>query len=390
MRVLVVSSRFPWPSHTGDRLRTTLWLDALSPRASVALVCPPGPVPRNAPFFEYHPAGPSLPAALANGASVVRRSLPLQVLLAARYDWKRAIGEASRSLGGFDAAVVLLSRLDPLVRESIHCPAVLDAVDSLQLNAVERRREAAGLARPLWRIEERRLRVLEKSAGRRYDRTLVVNAEEAEAFDAGTMAIGNGVKIRSLQPLAPRQFDFGFWGRLGYFANEDAALWLLDEIWPRIRAVRPDATLVIGGADAPRSVRRAAARQRVPLKSPLRDPAAFARSVRVALLPLRFGTGQSNKTLEAAEAGCALAGTPAAVRGLRHLEPHCRIAPDAGGLAAAAVELLEDHALRQGMILGLRRAVTANYDREQSLRALVEVVESVAEVRSPALMRGTA
>jgi hypothetical protein len=29
VRVLVVASRFPWPPITGDRLRTTLWLEAL-------------------------------------------------------------------------------------------------------------------------------------------------------------------------------------------------------------------------------------------------------------------------------------------------------------------------------------------------------------------------
>ena len=38
MRVVVASSRFPWPPYTGDRLRTTVWLEALSRDHEVTLV----------------------------------------------------------------------------------------------------------------------------------------------------------------------------------------------------------------------------------------------------------------------------------------------------------------------------------------------------------------
>ncbi|MEO8382224.1 MAG: hypothetical protein ABI779_21360, partial [Acidobacteriota bacterium] len=43
MNVLVIASRFPWPPYSGDRLRTTIWLDALAPHANVTLVAPAGP-----------------------------------------------------------------------------------------------------------------------------------------------------------------------------------------------------------------------------------------------------------------------------------------------------------------------------------------------------------
>ena len=71
------------------------------------------------------------------------------------------------------------------------------------------------------------------------------------------MAIPHGVV---LGPLAdgPRDIDVAFWGRLAYFANADAARFLLEEVWPLVRAARPGCTLLIGGADAPGWMRDAA------------------------------------------------------------------------------------------------------------------------------------
>jgi glycosyltransferase involved in cell wall biosynthesis len=186
------------------------------------------------------------------------------------------------------------------------------------------------------------------------------------------LAISNSVRIAPLDPDAPRAFDFGFWGRLAYFANADAAKWLIDEIWPAIRERHPSATLAIGGADAPRSIRRAAERAGIALRSPVEEIGAFARSIRVAIFPIRFGSGQSNKVLEAAEAGCAIAATPVALRGLPQFEPLVSVAHDASSIASAAIELLDDRA----MAASLRRVVESDFARDQVLMRLAEAVSA--------------
>src|SRR5436853_5323730 len=114
MNVLILSSRFPWPPFSGDRLRATIWLSALEHEGNVALVAPPGRVPGDAPRFRFHPAAPSPGAALA-GALRVLGGAPVHALLAAPYDWGRAIESARNDVGELDATVVLLSRLDPWV-----------------------------------------------------------------------------------------------------------------------------------------------------------------------------------------------------------------------------------------------------------------------------------
>lgn len=364
VNVLLLSSRFPWPCFTGDRLRAAIWLAALEKHANVALVSPDGIVPHDAPHFRFHPAARSLRRAIAGAM----RGTPIHALLAAPFDWAGAIERAQHDLGEFDATIVLLSRLDPWVRP--HLPRglhVLDAIDSLRGSMLERAKEASPLTRWFWRAESRRVARAEQDAIAAYDRVVVVSATDSVELDA--LAISNGVSIAPLHDI-PRTFDFGFWGRLAYFANADAAAWLLDDIWPAIRAQRPNATLIIAGADAPARLRAAHGRDGIVVQSPVDDIAALARRIGVALFPVRYGTGQSNKVLEAAEAGCAIVATRIAMRGLPELERHTLIADDAASFAAAA---LDAHPTKE-----LRAIVETTYARQTTLDRLKTIIEAAA------------
>jgi glycosyltransferase involved in cell wall biosynthesis len=375
VKALVVAPRFPWPPYTGERLRATIWLSALEQEGEVALVSPGGTVPGRAPRFRFYPARRSLRHGVRRAVAAIRDGLPFQCLLAASYDWKSAIAQARREAGRFDVTVILLSRLHPWVSESLDRGTVLDAVDSLRRSAAERSRSATGLRRWFWQIEQRRMGRIEQEAARSYERVVVVSEEEKPEFGRA-VAVGNGIPAGALA-AAHRDFDLGFWGRLPYFANADAATWILDGIWPAIRALRPDATFVLGGAEASRSLRNHARRRGVPLVSPIEDIAAFARRIRVVILPLRYGSGESNKVLEAAEAGCAIVATPEALRGLAPLASFARIESSTAGLARAAVELLADDAARRRMVEGLRSVIERHYARTATLDRLSAIARSV-------------
>jgi len=373
-RVLVVSSRFPWPVITGDRIRALAWLEALAPRSEVTLVAPPGPVAVGAPAFRAIAARRSAAALAGSLGRTLAAGLPATALLAAGRAWAEALARAEREGGPFDAAVVLLARLDPWVYPHLRARRlVFDAIDSLAANLGARAAAARGPARRLWAVEARRTARLEADAARRYARVVVVAEAERAAFGDRASAVFHGVAV---QPAAagPRDVDVAFWGRLAYFANRDAARLLLDEVWPRVRAARPGATLAIAGADAPGFVRRAHGRDGVTVVSPMADRAALLRRVRVALLPLRYGSGQSNKVLEAGEASCALVATPEAVRGLDALAREVDPARDAGGLAQRVVALLADPAACAESGRRLRAVVEREYSRERACERLAALV----------------
>jgi glycosyltransferase involved in cell wall biosynthesis len=379
LNVLVLSSRFPWPAYTGDRLRAAIWLAALQREAEVALVSPDGTVPRDAPRFRFHPAPVSPLRGIARALRVAAGA-PMHSLLAAPYDWKSAIDDARRETGTFDATVVLLSRLDVWVGDSLPDGLhVLDAIDSLRRSMEERSKESSSMTRALWRMESRRVGRAERDAAKRYDRVVVVSEEDTA--ELGAVAISNGVAIaplsdEGLSVVGSRlsTTDFAFWGRLAYFANADAASWLIREIWPAIRALRPESTLLIAGADAPASIRAAHGRDGIVVQSPVDDIAALTRSVKVALFPVRYGTGQSNKVLEAAEGGCAIVATAHAMRGLQPLAPHAFLGDDAAALARSAVAAVSDESRRASMANAARRTVETHYSRQETLERLAAIV----------------
>jgi glycosyltransferase involved in cell wall biosynthesis len=369
MKTLIITSRFPWPLYTGDRLRASIWIAALARIGEVALISPRGILPDGLPPFRFFAARRSLLSLMKGILHLLE--LPLQCLLSAPYDWRNAIARARQDAGPFDVTVVILSRMHPWINKSLEGRTVLDAVDSLRRSADERARAAELPMRWLWRMEERRMARLERAASGAYGKVVVVSDDERGDFgDAEAVTIGVGIK-----PLdsTPRRYDFGFWGRFPYFANADAARWLLDEIWPAIRALHANATLIMGGAEAPSALRTAALRGGVTLISPVDDISAFARTIRVALMPLRFGSGQSTKILEAAEAGCAIVGTPQAFRGLAPLAAHARIESSADGFAHAAAELLADDDSRMRQAGQLRDVVAAQYARSVTLDRLAAI-----------------
>ncbi|MEO8034566.1 MAG: glycosyltransferase [Acidobacteriota bacterium] len=378
MKALIVTQRFPWPPHTGDRLRATTWLSALGTGWEITLIAPDGRVPAGVPLFRFQRATWSLLGCLRGTLAVIGGRVPLQCLLAAPYNWRGAIARARREAGRFDVTVILLSRMHPWVREALEGRTILDAIDSLRRNAEERRRASGWATRWLWGIEERRMTRLECEETSAYERVVVVSEEETCEFGRSVaVAVPVGVPVAPLG-VAPRTFDFGFWGRLPYFANADAVNWLLEEIWPAIRALRPQATLVIGGAGAPRSLRAEARRQGVTLVSPIDDIASFGRDIRVALMPLRYGSGQSTKVLEAAEAGCAIVGTPEAMRGLAPIAALARIETSAPAFARAAVELFDDDR-REHIVTQLREVVDARYSRSATLLRLAAIARAAGD-----------
>lgn len=374
MRVLIVSSRYPWPAYTGDRLRADIWLRALADEHDVTFVSPPGELPFAAARVTHLEAARSLPAIIPASWNVLRGGLPAHALIAAPFDWRGALAAAHRKHGSFDTAVVLLSRCEPWVGSMIKADTkILDAIDSLAASTEERARAARGAARAFWRVESLRTATLERKLASRYDHIVVVNKAECGRFGANCSAIGNGVELDPLTEQ-PRDFDFGFWGRLAYFANDRAARFLLSEIWPLIRRIKPEATLLLAGAEAPAGILAWNGREGVSVISPMDDRTSTLRRIKVALFPFAFGTGQSNKVLEAAEAGCAIVSTAQGVRGLDAIAAHAVVAEDPTMLATQALRLLDDDAARVALALGARTAVERDYSRQATLRAMQQLV----------------
>ena len=112
-------------------------------------------------------------------------------------------------------------------------------------------------------------------------------------------------ELRTRDAAAARDIDLIFTGNMDYPPNRDAAHWLAEEIVPELRRLRPEIRVMIAGRFADRL-----SLDGVEIASDVPDLSALLRRARVAIVPLRSGTGVPNKLLEAAAAGTAIVATP--------------------------------------------------------------------------------
>lgn len=280
---------------------------------------------------------------------VQRRSQELARHVAVR----RALGAAIDGAGAADLVCVEYIGLAPLLPEYRTAPWCL----TLHNLPSEMARHAARLApgrrqRAMERLEERNSRRVEQWAARAYDLTVAVSAQDAALLGGHAAVVPNGVDTERLRaspvPAQPRVL---FTGALHTLPNREGVDWFCRQVWPAVRARVPDATLDLVGARPTAQVRDLAAIDGVAIHADVADVQPFLERSRVAVVPLRIGSGTRLKALEAMASGRAVVGTTIGVEGLDVTSGEQLVIADAApDFADAVVRCLTDgdHAARLG------------------------------------------
>ncbi len=394
MRILFLTSRFPGPLLRGDQLRAYQQIRFLSARHRITLIALDSAPPDPARFAALDACCERIVLVRRHHAAMALRAvgalagnLPLQV---AMYDAAELRAEVAAALAGerFDVAHVQLGRLGPFVPRVRPLPVVLDLIDSLAVNMRRRAELDRGPMGWIARLEAARLD--------RYERTLCASVEAAavsarqdrEAIGNQThvYVVPNGVDtdLFSFAEPAARPARVVFVGNLGYFPNVDAADWFARQVMPLVAAARPGTTLSLVGARPARAVRLLARTSpHVTLVGPVPEVRSHLEAAAVAVAPLRAGSGQQLKILEAMAAGTPVVATTTAAAGLEAVAgEHLLVADDPATFSAHVVRLLADAPLRVAMARSARRLVEERYSWERSARDL-EALWCAAAGRTP-------
>ncbi len=413
MRVLLAVSRYPWPPRRGDQLRTLQTVEALAPdhRLTVLLPeAPPGapPPPENWPatvatYRRPGVAGRAVGSARA-ALGALRGRNPLQSLLFTSPDLDRAL---ERLAPAADVVILQLVRLAPSAGAFGDTPTVVDLIDSLALSTARRALfDRSWLALAL-RLEARLLTRAEDRLVARSACALVVSERDRVAV-AARLAPAEAERLRVV-PVAVERPDrpevepengvepdratapvLALTGNLGYFPTRDGARWWLRRVWPRLRAVLPDARLVLAGSRIPAGLGRLARRAGAEVVADPADLAAVLAGARIALAPMRAGAGQPLKVMEAWAAGVpvvatrwAAAGTSGRIgsgggEGVEDLV----VADDAAEWVEAIRALWDDPARRRRIAAAARSRLARDYSASTVRRAWTECVEAAASAAS--------
>jgi len=174
----------------------------------------------------------------------------------------------------------------------------------------------------------------------------------------------------------PRQITF--FGSMDYHPNEDAAVWFTEEVFPRIRAEIPDATLELVGKSPPDSVAELDADDGVTVTGFVEDIDERVRRASVVVIPIRVGTGIRMKILHAMAMGVPIVTTPVGVQGIAVEDGyHASIAEGPVDFAAATTSLLDDPERQRRYARNARELVATDHDWTGIVRDLERYYEEV-------------
>ncbi len=406
MKILLATSRYPWPPRRGDQMRAVQMLGFLSEEHAVTLLAPaPGrdqpPPPTGTPYrIELYRLGGGA-AFLAGMARAVAKRLPLQSGLFYQPDLGRRLRELAPR---HDLGILQLVRLANHAEDFGEIPVIVDLIDSLALNFSKRAEVDRPWLAPLFKVEARLLARSEHRLAERAERLLVVCERDGQALiDRLPPDLGAKVAVvrlvvdeRQPAPVDPPWNEAGpflaITGNLGYFVNADAVTWWLRDVWPQLRRVRPDVRLVIAGDRPARDLRRVVEKAGARLIESPRDLRSILAQATVSLAPMRCGSGVPVKILEAWSVGVPVVASPWAAAGTtgRPGEDFVLAGERPSEWITAVTELLDDPSARRRLIENGHRRLAADYSRETVRRQWLETIGSVVEARPGALNPGLA
>lgn len=360
MRVLFLTSRFPYPPHRGDKLKMFNLIRNLSQNNSVALLSfSEGAedeqwIPELQKYCERVETVPrSRFRSLWNCILGLGGHLPFQVLY---YSSPAMQTRLSRILKEWRPEVLHthLIRMAPYTSDIQSVPRVLDLTDAVSLY-LRRFRDMQGspIARWVLGVEYKRM-VRFEAVLSGFQRVLVCSEVDREALVANVphaklALLPNGVDREDFSPNGLVERDPNriiFTGNMSYYPNADAAKYFVREIFPLVQRDMPDARLAIVGQNPPMSVRRLAG-VHVDVTGFVRDLRAEYMKSSVAISPVRFGAGTLNKILEPLALGIPVVATPVSVQGMEPSQRGIVVGNTKEEFAKAVVRVLREPLYRE-------------------------------------------
>lgn len=245
--------------------------------------------------------------------------------------------------------------------------------------------ETRSWRRVLLGIEWRKMRRCEASACNDAHLTVAVSPQDRDALaalapDGEVRAVPTGVDIDYFVPDddAETPDHLVYMGSMDWHPNEDAVLYFIDTILPRIRRARPAVSLTVVGRNPSRHLQRVAAQAGVRITGTVDDVRAFVAAAAVVVVPLRVGGGTRLKIFEALAMGKAVVSTTVGAEGLPLIDgTHWLRADEPAAFAEAVVTLLRDPARRRQLGAAGRRLVEERHSWAQVATEFEALIETV-------------
>lgn len=392
MRILIVSTQFPYPPRSGFETRVYQLARQLASRHEVTLLSYGLPADR-AGASALGPemaveiverAEPSLAAKRAAQIASIASPLPYACREVRSAELVAALDRlcAATRFDVIQLESTLLCQFDLPAGPKV----VLDE-HNIEYELFRRLREGERSAsrRIYNRVECARFERFEQAAWGRVDGCLLTSEREAaivtsHAPRTATAVVPNGVDLDYFQPGGDEAEPYTavFNGVLDYRPNLDGALHLVEEIWPLVVAACPQAQLKLVGRGPAAALRRLG-RSGVTVTGEVPDVRPHLQGAAVVTVPIRMGGGTRLKVVEGLALARPIVSTSLGAEGIAVTDRReLLIADDASSFAQRIVELFEDRALGRSLGAAGRALVEREYSWELAGERVAHLLEQLA------------
>ncbi len=308
MKILVVTSRIPYPLEKGDKLRIFNQIKFLQKKHEVILCAVSVGTPNQEAISEVAkhvsqliilkiPYWKMLFSLFLN----FFKSKPFQIAYFYSTSGKNKINEIVKK-NQPDLIYCHLIRVAEYVKD-LPSPKVLDYMDAFSKGIERRIQKQSVFLKWLFKLENRRLVIYESDIFNYFDSHVIIAESDKKIIkhekNSTIEIIPNGIDIEHFQSeQVIKKYDLLFSGNMSYPPNVEAAIFIVEKIMPLLITEFPQLTLMIAGANPTQNI-KALASSNVMVSGWVDDLRKPYNEARIFIAPMQIGTGLQNKLLEA-------------------------------------------------------------------------------------------
>jgi len=337
MKVLFLSQRFLYPLDTGGKIRTAKILEHLSKKCEITLISNIE-LPKDTPY-------------ITQIKKLCSRFIPVPWKETKKYSLKFYFKLFYRIFSKYPFTVLndyskslekaILKELKNKKYDILICDFVQSALNFKKIKnykkvlfqhnvesiIAKRHIENANnfLIKAFWWLQWKKMFIFEKKVCKDYDIVIAISEKDKEIFEKlyglnNVYIIPTGVDTEYFKPLnniKEKENSLVFCGSLDWLPNEDAILFFIKEIFPKLKTKIPSISLTIVGRNpSSRLKKKIKNYPEIKITGWVEDVRPYIAESAVYILPLRIGGGTRIKVYEAMAMEKAIISTSIGVEGL--------------------------------------------------------------------------
>lgn len=184
-------------------------------------------------------------------------------------------------------------------------------------------------------------------------------------------SIPTGYVFDSLPSIGTEENAVAFIGGMDWMPNYEGVMWFIEQVWPKVLAVIPEAKFYLAGRNFPDNVRN----MKVPglvIVGEVEDAVQFISSKSVSIVPLFAGSGMRVKIVEAMALGRAIISTSIGAESLAYTNgKDILIAMMLLVLPMPVIRILQNNAYRSELGINAQQLILNKYDNRKISEAIL-------------------